>query len=208
MTLLRRRPRSLPRRSRGSPAGHVADTGDAEVDRDQRGEAPAEETDVGCEPESRADCRYEREGDYDLPRRVEHRHLLFVDFVDSPKVGGGTPCVVGGRVDLRVGRTADLAVVEMHRPGDVFRPGLSYVPVMTAIRTLVRVLRGHPFASDAALALGLAAFVLFDVLSNGDYLTGPKSVYVPAALLMTLPLAWRRRAPLLVVGMVMAALVA
>ncbi len=59
------------------------------------------------------------------------------------------------------------------------------------------------------LAFALALFVLQDVvLSNGDYLTGPNSVYVPTALLMTVPLAWRRRAPLLVVLVVMAALAA
>jgi signal transduction histidine kinase len=80
---------------------------------------------------------------------------------------------------------------------------------MTPIRAVVRALRDHPVASDAALALALALFVLQDiVLSNGDYLTGPKSVYVPAALLMTVPLAWRRRAPLVVVLVVMAALAA
>jgi signal transduction histidine kinase len=77
------------------------------------------------------------------------------------------------------------------------------------IRAVVRALRSHPVASDAALACALALFVLQDVLlANGDYLTGPKSVYVPAALLITVPLAWRRRAPLLVVLVVMAALAA
>jgi signal transduction histidine kinase len=80
---------------------------------------------------------------------------------------------------------------------------------MAPIRAVVRALRGHPVATDAALAFALALFVLQDVLlSNGDYLTGPKSVYVPAALLMTVPLAWRRRTPLLVVLVVMAALAA
>ncbi len=80
---------------------------------------------------------------------------------------------------------------------------------MTAIRAAVRALRAHPVASDAALAFALALLVLQDVvLSNGDYLTGSNSVYVPAALLMTVPLAWRRRTPLLVVLVVMAALAA
>jgi signal transduction histidine kinase len=80
---------------------------------------------------------------------------------------------------------------------------------MAPIRAVVRALRAHPFASDAVLAFAVALFVLQDVvLSNGDYLTGPNSVYVPAALLMTVPLAWRRRAPLLVVLVVMAALAA
>jgi signal transduction histidine kinase len=80
---------------------------------------------------------------------------------------------------------------------------------MAPIRAVVRALRAHPLASDAVLAFALALFVLQDVvLSNGDYLTGPNSVYVPTALLMTVPLAWRRRAPLLVVLVVMAALAA
>jgi signal transduction histidine kinase len=80
---------------------------------------------------------------------------------------------------------------------------------MAPIRAVVRALRAHPLATDAVLAFALALFVLQDVvLSNGDYLTGPNSVYVPAALLMTVPLVWRRRAPLLVVLVVMAALAA
>jgi signal transduction histidine kinase len=80
---------------------------------------------------------------------------------------------------------------------------------MASIRAALRMLQRHPAASDAVLALVLAVFVLQDVLlSNGDYLTGQKSVYVPAAVLMTAPLAWRRRAPLLVTAVVMAALAA
>jgi signal transduction histidine kinase len=70
------------------------------------------------------------------------------------------------------------------------------------------MLRGHPFASDAVLAFGLAALVLFEVFTSGDYLTGSRWVYVPVALLMTLPLAWRRRAPLAVVALVMGAFAA
>ena len=79
---------------------------------------------------------------------------------------------------------------------------------MARLHAVARMLRGHPFASDAVLALALAAFVLSDVLTSGDYLTGSKWVYVPAALLMTVPLAWRRRAPLVVVVLVMGAFAA
>jgi len=43
--------------------------------------------------------------------------------------------------------------------------------------------------------------------TSGDYLTASKAIYVPAGLLMTLPLAWRRRAPLPVAAVVMGALV-
>src|SRR5919197_598391 len=80
---------------------------------------------------------------------------------------------------------------------------------MERLGAVRQMLRNHPFASDAALALALALFVLQDILlASGDYLTGQKSVYVPGALLLTVPLAWRRRAPLLVVCVVMAALAA
>ncbi len=70
------------------------------------------------------------------------------------------------------------------------------------------MLRGHPFASDAVLAFVLAALVLSEVLTSGDYLTGSRWVYVPVALLMTVPLAWRRRAPLAVAALVMGAFAA
>src|SRR6266545_7590840 len=64
----------------------------------------------------------------------------------------------------------------------------------------------HPFASDAVLAVAVAAFLLQDLWTSGDYLTASKAIYVPAGLLMTLPLAWRRRAPLAVAAVVMGAL--
>src|SRR5512133_1026432 len=79
---------------------------------------------------------------------------------------------------------------------------------MARVRALVRTVREHPFASDAVLAVLLAALVLSEVLTSGGYLTGSKWVYVPAGLLMTVPLAWRRRAPLVVVALVMGAFAA
>ena len=79
---------------------------------------------------------------------------------------------------------------------------------MPRIRAVVRMLRGHPFASDGLLAFALAAFVLSEVFTSGGYLTGSNWVYVPVAVVMTLPLAWRRRAPLLVVALVMGAFAA
>jgi signal transduction histidine kinase len=69
-----------------------------------------------------------------------------------------------------------------------------------------RLLERHPFASDAAIAIALAAFVLSDLWTSGDYLTASKAIYVPASLAMTVPLAWRRRAPLPVTAVVMGAL--
>jgi signal transduction histidine kinase len=78
---------------------------------------------------------------------------------------------------------------------------------MKRFRSVRRLVERHPFASDAALAVALAGFVLSDLWTSGDYLTASKAIYVPAGLLMTLPLAWRRRAPLPVAAVVMGALV-
>jgi signal transduction histidine kinase len=64
----------------------------------------------------------------------------------------------------------------------------------------------RPFTVDAVVAVALAVFVLQDIFSSGDYYSASKLIYVPAALLMTLPLAFRRRAPFVVVVVVMGAL--
>src|ERR1700741_2361587 len=95
-------------------------------------------------------------------------------------------------------------------PGSAVRPMRMLVPCDTfpEMAGMVRTLREHPFASDAALALLLAVLVLSDVLTSGSYLTGSKWVYVPVALLMTVPLAWRRRSPLVVLVVVMGAFAA
>ena len=58
------------------------------------------------------------------------------------------------------------------------------------------------------LAFALAAVVLSEVFTSGGYLTGSNWVYVPVAVLMTVPLAWRRHAPLVVVVLVMGAFAA
>ena len=79
---------------------------------------------------------------------------------------------------------------------------------MTRARALVQAFQEHPIASDAGLAFGLAALVLSDILTSRNYLTGSTWVYVPVALLMTAPLAWRRRTPLGVVVVVMGAFAA
>src|SRR6266540_7165645 len=65
----------------------------------------------------------------------------------------------------------------------------------------------HPLASDTLVAVALAAFVQQDIWGSRDYFTASKAIYVPAALLMTLPLAFRRRAPFAVAVVVMGALV-
>jgi signal transduction histidine kinase len=66
----------------------------------------------------------------------------------------------------------------------------------------------HPLASDTLVAIALALFVQQDIWGSGDYFSASKAIYVPAALLMTLPLAFRRRAPLAVATVVMGAVVA
>jgi signal transduction histidine kinase len=83
--------------------------------------------------------------------------------------------------------------------------GLLYVPQMRRIRATVSLVRAHPFASDALLAVGLGVFVLSEIFTSGSYLTGSNWIYVPVAVLMTAPLAWRRRFPLVTVVMVMGA---
>ena len=79
---------------------------------------------------------------------------------------------------------------------------------MPRMRAIVRMLRGHPFASDAVLAFALAVLVLSEVFTSAGYLTGSNWIYVSVALLMTVPLAWRRRNPLVAVVLVMGAFAA
>jgi signal transduction histidine kinase len=77
--------------------------------------------------------------------------------------------------------------------------------LVASIRAGIRAVQRHPFASDAVLGSALALLVLSEVFTSRSYLTGSEWVYVPVALLMTLPLAWRRRFPLAVVAVVMGA---
>ena len=58
---------------------------------------------------------------------------------------------------------------------------------------------------DYALAAALSAFVLSDVWAN-DYTMGSKPLLTATSLAMTVPLAWRRRAPFAVALTVAAAL--
>jgi len=56
---------------------------------------------------------------------------------------------------------------------------------------------------DLLIAGGTAALTTADTLS-GDHNDGPVAVYLLTGLLQTLPLAWRRRSPLGVLGFVLA----
>src|SRR6266568_5496567 len=86
------------------------------------------------------------------------------------------------------------------------RPGVT-VRGVKWFRTVRRSIERHPFASDAVVAVVLAGLVQGDIWTSGDYFTASKAIYVSGGLLMTLPLAWRRRAPLTVATVVMGALV-
>src|ERR671937_285473 len=78
---------------------------------------------------------------------------------------------------------------------------------MSWYRTIRRLIEDHPLASDAAVAVAVAALVQSEIWTSSDYLTASKAIYVPTGLLMTLPLVLRRRAPLAVAAVVMGALV-
>ena len=79
---------------------------------------------------------------------------------------------------------------------------------MSQLSQLRRLVHAHPFVVDCAFAIALASLVVEDLFSSEGYYTASQWVYVPAALLMTLPLAWRRRWPLAVCVVVMATLAA
>jgi signal transduction histidine kinase len=75
------------------------------------------------------------------------------------------------------------------------------VPCVVRIPTPAGWARSSPPVSDALLALGLALLVQLEIWFTD--VTVPKGLAVPAGLLMTLPLAWRRRAPLAVTVVLM-----
>src|SRR5437588_2164923 len=60
------------------------------------------------------------------------------------------------------------------------------------------MVRPRIIPSDTLLALGLAVVAQLEIWAIGDF-PGPKAITVPLGLAVTLPLAWRRRAPLGVV---------
>ena len=70
------------------------------------------------------------------------------------------------------------------------------------------ILTAHPTAADATLAALIAVLVLSDYATSTDYYAGSMAVYIAGALLQTVPLAFRRHAPLLVAIVVMGALCA
>jgi signal transduction histidine kinase len=77
---------------------------------------------------------------------------------------------------------------------------------MSRAADLRRFVESHPTAVDSVIAIVLAVIVVEDLFSSGGYYTASQWIYVPSALLMTLPLAWRRRTPLVVCIVVMGSL--
>jgi signal transduction histidine kinase len=74
---------------------------------------------------------------------------------------------------------------------------------MSGLQRALDAVRGHPRVADAMLALLLAVFVQWEILTTD--VTGPRWLLVPAGLALTIPLAWRRLAPLPALLFVMAA---
>jgi signal transduction histidine kinase len=76
----------------------------------------------------------------------------------------------------------------------------------TALDRLRAAVRRRPLAVDVALALGLAAFVVQEILTSD--VDGPLAALIPLALLASLPLTVRRRTALLTVALVSVGVVA
>ncbi len=74
---------------------------------------------------------------------------------------------------------------------------------MRGLQRAREAVRKHPRAADAALALLLAGLVQWEILTKD--VTGPKWLLVATGLAVTVPLAWRRVAPLPALMFVMAA---
>src|SRR4051812_18648353 len=68
---------------------------------------------------------------------------------------------------------------------------------LTAVRTAAT---RRPIATDSAIAGSLAVLVLLEITTSD--VSGPAAVLIPMGLLATLPLALRRRVPLVVLGAV------
>ena len=77
------------------------------------------------------------------------------------------------------------------------------VGCMERLALLRGAARQHPYAIDPLLAATLAVSAQLELWTNPEM--SPRAVLVPCSLLTTVPLAWRRRAPLAVVAVVMAA---
>ena len=84
-----------------------------------------------------------------------------------------------------------------------FRTGSGTVGCMERLAWIRGAARQHPYATDALLAAALAMSAQLELWTNPEM--SPRAVLVPCSLLIAVPLAWRRRAPLTAVSVVMAA---
>jgi len=69
-----------------------------------------------------------------------------------------------------------------------------------------RLPRDHPRVVDVVIAGGCLLILILAVITDDGYLSGPRWAYLAASLTMTVPLAWRRSAPLTSLVMVMTGL--
>ena len=81
-------------------------------------------------------------------------------------------------------------------PDDAERAAERYCPCMHLRQILVRA-REQVVAVDGLIAVALAGLALWEMSSPGRFI-GSRTIHAVGILLMTLPLAWRRRAPLTV----------
>src|SRR5439155_19767541 len=79
------------------------------------------------------------------------------------------------------------------------------VSCMQRLRAVLALPRSHPFASDSALAGLLVVLCVAEILTSSGYLTGTKWIYLPAALAIAAPLAWRRSHALAVAAVTLGA---
>jgi signal transduction histidine kinase len=76
---------------------------------------------------------------------------------------------------------------------------------MQRVRALLALPRSRPFATDAVLAGALVIASVAETLTSPGYLTGSKWIYLPAAVLIAAPLAWRRQTPFVAASIVLGA---
>ena len=77
---------------------------------------------------------------------------------------------------------------------------------MKWLTTIRRLPRDHPRVVDLVIAGGCLLILILALLTDDGYLSGPRWAYLISAFVMTVPLAWRRSAPLTSLAIVMTGL--
>ena len=85
--------------------------------------------------------------------------------------------------------------------------GPSYLGLVMRLPAWVTRVQERPRVLDAGLAIVVLDWLLWYVVSDDGYLTGPRWAYLTASVVMTIPLALRRTAPLGVLVVVLGGLV-